>query len=428
MLKYSDLKISRKIISRNLIYLLIIYVCIYKFINTQLGAPSFISYFIDLIMFFLIVINFKYLLFNKLRCYKTFLFWVSTFLIFSIITLIIRQNNFLLFLWAARNNFRFFIFLLLSSILLEVKDIEKIFSILFRILWINVFVCTFQFFVQGYKGDYCGGLFGIEQGSNAYMNILLLTVTIISIVKYILKQKSFVSSSFIILACTYIASLSELKIYVIELAIILILLFLFTRISFRKLIIIFVGIFTVHIAIKLIIFYNPQWQEFFNFSNIIENFTRTSGYTGSGDLNRFTGISTISDSFLINKTDLLMGKGLGSCEYSSFEFLTSEFYKNYYYLHYQWFYSTFMFIECGYIGLSLLIGFYIISFIYSTKLKKVYTGRFNQYNIICQIFSICCIFLIFYDCSLRMEISYIAYFIISIPIIISNECKKISNI
>ena len=82
--------------------------------------------------------------------------------------------------------------------------------------------------------------------------------------------------------------------------------------------------------------------------------TRESGYTGFGDLNRLTAITSINrlglfQSSLLNQ---ILGLGLGGAEYSAgISFLQSAFYRSYEYLHYYWLSHAWMYIECGYLGL-----------------------------------------------------------------------------
>lgn len=421
-------EISIQQLSKNIIYFLIIYINIFQYLKTVFGLPNLIGYLIDIIIIILVILNIKKVFFNKIKIYKIYLIWITIFFIFCLCVLAIKQQNILLFLWGVRNNFRFLIFLLLCGLCLEISDIDKIFNILKTLLWINILICSYQFFIQGFKGDYCGGLFGVEQGCNGYMNILLIIVTIISVVRYILKKGKLSNCLLVLAGSCYIAALSELKIYIFELILILLLSLFLTKFSLKKIVLVIVGCLGIILAAKLMIIYNPEWNQFFSIEEILESVTRKSGYSGAGDLNRFTGISTLSEMFFYKKIDLFIGRGLGSCEYSSFSFLISDFYNSYSYLHYTWFYATFLFIECGYMGIIFILGIYFISFFYCKKMKNKKNTSSYDYYVISQVFSICCIFLIFYNISLRNDIAYIAYFLIAIPIILDKREKTFKKL
>jgi hypothetical protein len=142
---------------------------------------------------------------------------------------------------------------------------------------------------------------------------------------------------------------------------------------------------------------------------------RESGYTGSGDLNRLTAITSINklEFFKESFTHRLFGIGLGGAEYSSSSaFLQSIFYRQYQYLHYYWFSHAWMYLECGYIGLiGYIFGFFsnvLVGIKVIRSMKRSYKDTSAVMTGV--ILSIMTALLYIYNQSLRLEAAYMLYF------------------
>lgn len=75
-----------------------------------------------------------------------------------------------------------------------------------------------------------------------------------------------------------------------------------------------------------------------------------------------------------------------------------------------------IFLETGYVGLIINIGFFAYSFLYAYKLHRKKRGNaiYNQLTILMSV--ICCI-LMFYNISIRIESGYMMYFVLALPLI-----------
>ena len=166
----------------------------------------------------------------------------------------------------------------------------------------------------------------------------------------------------------------------------------------------------------------PEWSNVFSLDGIMDNLTSTSGYTGQGDLNRLTAITTINNQFSnVSFINRLFGSGLGSWEYSNtFIFLNSHNYLIYQLTHYNWFSYAWLYLELGYIGLFLYYGFFIITGFNSLKIKSI-ENKGDTLLKTTFIISVLCFVLSVFNVSLRMESGYMVYFILSIPYIINKE-------
>ena len=108
--------------------------------------------------------------------------------------------------------------------------------------------------------------------------------------------------------------------------------------------------------------------------------------------------------------------GLCNCDTSTIPLFNTAFYDRYVDLHYSIFSISFMFIETGWIGLTLYISFFVACFIFALKsyIQKRGNLLFNQIGII---MSLLCFVLLFYNSSLRTEAGYMIYFALSLPFI-----------
>ena len=99
----------------------------------------------------------------------------------------------------------------------------------------------------------------------------------------------------------------------------------------------------------------PGWE--FSVNQILD-YTGQGGYSTETDLNRLTAISRICNEFLHTISQRLFGFGLGSCETSTF--FNSGFFQQYgETIHYTYLLQAFLFLETGFVGLFLYLGFYI---------------------------------------------------------------------
>lgn len=407
-------------IGQYLVYVLLFYVLIFKFLTTVIGLPSFISYLTDVMVILLFFISTRRFIwqFKKNSFFRVYYYWIISFLIFTFICLIFKQQLIILYIWSIRNNFRFYIFLISCISLLNIKNIDTIFKLLFSFLYANVLLCSFQYFVLNLKGDLLGGFFGVTKGSNGYMNLLLLIITCFIIASYLLGKTKLIKCSTILIMCGYIAVLTELKMYIFELIFVITLTVLITKFTLKKLVIIIVGGIILTVSINYI-YQIYDGNGFFSLDEIMKYSAGSKGYSSVGDLNRFTALQSISSMFLTEPIKLWTGLGLGSCEYGKYDFLISDFYNKYSYLNYTWFSHAFIFLETGLVGLFFFLGFFVVAFWQGKKLKKECDEiNVKLYCVTIQVFAIGCILLSVYNISLRMESGYLAYFILAIPGII----------
>lgn len=392
---------------------------IMMFLRSELGFPSFITYSIDGVN----VVLLFYLLTEKYDRYTAlFRNFILFFLLYVCIGVFIFEQPVILFLWGLRSNFRFYIFFLACALMLKKDDCRKILEVFKKMLIVNAAVCTIQYFGFGYHRDFLGGLFGTDSGCNGYMNVFMIIAITYAVVQYLRKEILLKEVTILVLSAVYISVLSELKVFFVELIMIFIIATLTTKFSYRKLSMVFLAIVAlITIAWGVPKIY-PEWNELFSAEGIIENLTSKKGYTGQGDLNRLSAISSINESFAgMNSVRSWFGTGLGSWEYSdSFDFLMSENYLRYSHTHYAWISYAWIYLELGYIGLIFIGAFFVLVGIFSRKIKS----SENQDKIFLDtafIIAVLSIVLMVFNVSLRMESGYHVYFVLAIPLVINRS-------
>ena len=392
---------------RKWIYYEIIYNCFIKFFIGFLGLPSYLNYLTDV---FLLVLLIQELLSKRVYVYgkqervsnQSGLFIAVIYFIFTIFSFIYNKYSFLQYLWGIRNNFRFFVFAWLCCRNMKKKDFETLFDVLSGFFALNIIAVTYEYFFSGIDvrvGDSISGLYsaGLEHGGgNGPLNWIICIVCVHALAKYMSKEKPLWYLVYVIAGAVYMASLSELKIFFIELAIIIIGVVAFSRKSYKIGIIGIGGMIAFYFGINAIYRLFPQFADFYNIDRILANVDLGSGYQGRGTINRMSSISYVFSHFLHSPLQRLFGIGLGNADFSSFSFLQSAFYNTNSWTLYQFFYVPFVLIETGMIGLVLFISYFVNVLFKAVKLKtKSNTSSSNR--VIAIMISILAIAMLFYN-------------------------------
>lgn len=410
-----------KISGKTLILFQLQFLFVIKLITTIFPVlETFTNYVSDIIVMviFYYATRFPKIKSSQLRWLKAIILFL---LIFDILMFFLRGQGFLIFLWGMRNQYRFIMFTLLASIVLTSEDLKDVERIILRWFIINIPVITIEF-LMGYKMDYLGGTFGIENGCNAIVNIFLCVVVSIAVVSWLNKRKSTAQMLFYVIFSLYWAALSELKMFYIEFVVIIALALLLVKSNkIRKISVIAIASVAGIIAINLLITIFPYYADFFNLESVYNYATNVN--LGVGGFGRVTAISRITSWFFNSDTGYtIFGMGTGSGEFSSISFLNSQIYLRFKEYQYFSYFHAFVFVERGYFGLLWYIAFFVSSILIAMKRLK----KSNRYDItflqISVISSVCSVITMVYDIGLRTSTSaYLAFLLCAIPYII---CKK----
>lgn len=417
---------------KSLVWFQLYYMMFYNVLRDLLKFPGFIAYAIDLFNVILIA----YVIINRriIRCKnsKTGLWIVGLFLFSTVVGLIAVDGSPILYIWGFRNTFRYYAYFISCITLLDVSDVLEIIPKLKKIYVINFILCILEMGL-GYSGDHIGGIFGTQTGCNGYLNLFMIVISAIYVTEYLEKKIGLTRITLAIVSCSFLMAIAELKVYLFELPIIILIGMINAKFSFRKIIIIMFGVCGIAIGISMLgHFFESSGLDFFT-SDAISKYMGDSGYTNAGDLSRMNAVSQLYEKFLHgNFWGSLFGIGLGNASYSAaFSFFNSRFYLLYQALHYQWFTDAIIFIETGTVGLVLYELFFLRVFTYSRKINKriasEYSGEFSQQlRCVVQvagITAVLCVVNSVYNSALNMDAGYMAYFIFAIPAIVDAFMK-----
>lgn len=379
-----------------------------------LSIPNIIKYTIDvfwLILLGLMVVK-KSIVVKKSMV--TVLMLVVAFFLYVLTLYLLNYQSVFYFLWGLRNNFRFYIFFFAIVTFLTFYDTIFVFKILEVVFWINAVVCLIQYFAFGYNRDRLGGIFGTEIGVNAYTIIFFTVVLSRSLLLYMSKQESTFSCFSKCGIALFISALAEMKAFFVLFFVVLVFSSILTSFSWRKLLIL--GALAISAVLAAMLLVNLfGFENFLSIEKIWETATQEH-YSAAGTVNRLSAIPVLAKTLLTNFGERAFGLGLGNCDTSSFEICNSVFYQNYGHLRYSWFSCAILFLETGYIGVLLFLGFFITCYILANRRMKSGDGN-PTYCQMAMIMSVICVILTFYNSSLRTEAGYMVYFVLALPFI-----------
>ena len=254
-----QLKIKRR--NQNQWLVLFVFMLPFGFglLNKVLGIPTTIRYSIDLIWGFLLL---TMLVKPKTIAYistKGILKWITVFVIYTFILYVINYQSVFYYLWGFRNNFRFYVYFLACMIYLKHEDAETYISWFDKVFWVNVLVALIQYFMLDIRQDFLGGIFGVEKGCNGYLNIFQVIIVTKSLVYYLNKKESLISCVTKCSMALLIAAFAELKFFFVEFGIIIVLVVLLTKFSWKKILIILGGSIGIIIGTEILIGLCPSF-------------------------------------------------------------------------------------------------------------------------------------------------------------------------
>lgn len=402
--------------AKKLIYFQLFFVLIKEALISMFHFPSFISYITDGAMILLFFCTYKKYGFvikqTKLKSIKTI---IILFTIEVCISSLLNMTNPITFIWAARNTYRVFILFFSCIVALDIRDVDDIFNKLQIMFWINTGLCSYQFVVLRLERDNLGGIFGVDLGSNTYMNAYLCIMIAYVLVWYTYKKISVIKMTAVLLVSLAIAALAEMKFFFVEFVIIVVLNYLLSKFSFRKLFTIIGSIAVLSVGLYLLKMYFADQYIFVTdvdqFWKYAVGFNNDASYMKIGRLSAFSYIDT---QFFNNSVFYkVLGMGFGHVETSKFPLFNSSFAKMYSYTDYHNYVHTILYLETGYTGLILFVLFFVAIFIQCFKYKKKLI-KYDNYVVLTMLMSILSILLLIYNITLRSDAGFIMYLMLAL--------------
>lgn len=322
-------------------------------------------------------------------------------------------------LWAIRNNFLYIFFAIIAIYSMSVRDVDRIMNTIVKLQILNVILGIYEYFVLHSTDDYLGGIFGIEQGCNANLNIYMVIVSSYIVCRYLSKKSNLKTLLLTVSSCTFMAALSELKMFYVELVLIVLCSVLLNKKSLKGFLVLAGGSIGIYIGIRVMMLVNPGSMEYLNsISNMIAYNMRTDYGGNDIRISRLGSTNQVNNLFFgDNKFYRLFGFGLGACEDSmSFAWCNSEFATMYRYLGYRNLTMAMTYLETGYIGLIAFAMVFVFMFIIAEKLKKKMVFH-KEVAVFCQVICVLTVVDFWYDNAIRMNVAYLTYFALVMVII-----------
>ena len=395
------------------------------FLTELLPIPDAIKFLCDGFLVLLLLKLFSQR-FTKIDNYSMpFVVIVGLFFFITLVGYLFNYQSVFYYLWGLRNNIRMFVAFFAFAYLADWEDAKGWIKALDVLFVINFAVVILQYF-SGYGQDYIGGIFGTSKGCNGSLLIFLCIVFAKTILSFMRGEKKMSKCIFVSVASLLVSTLSELKMFFILFILILFMASFMTAHSIKKTLFFALGAVLVVLFGTLLTVLYKDFTDFLSFDSLIKALTDT-GYATDEDIGRFTALPVISQRFLPGFFRKLFGLGLGNCDSSSLSMFNTPFFESHQTVHYSYFSDAFLFLETGFVGLALYASFFVASFFVSRKLKKLEMAD----EFACQmsiILSVISLILLVYNSSLRMEIGFMLFFVLALPIISANEQRESDDV
>ena len=127
--------------------------------------------------------------------------------------------------WELVSQLRIPLFIMLVSTFWSIDDLKSVMRFLYRIQLLNALFAVVQYFVFNLTGDSCGGLFGINAGSNMLLNLYLIFVSAMGCCGYLSgaePRHNALSLAMTLVVSFFVATLAEIKFFYFEAMLIII--------------------------------------------------------------------------------------------------------------------------------------------------------------------------------------------------------------
>lgn len=395
-----------------LIHFLLIYCCIMRFLISILHFPSILRFLPDVVSVLLLIqCIIAWPKATQRSVWKLPAVFMVFFALLSVVTFFVSGQSILSYIWGARIHFRLFVFFFSCCIFLNKNDVIRLIKIFFILLLGNVLVASFQFFVLGYSFDNISGLFGIEVGANAELNIFLVQLCIVAVALYIYNKLSVKYLLLILCMTMYLAAICELKILFFEVPLVFILVMIFSDRYRKALKIALVSVVVIALFIPIFLQFYPGWKGLMSWDSL-KYYVIEMGYAGDQTVSRINSLPFVYNNMMPGFFSKMIGVGLGNGDASFF--YASPLYTQFSNAGYQYFSYAMLFLEGGVIGTIL----YLMPF-FTTAGKSISFKRFDHDNAPFYVTGIVTGLMatvqMFYSHAFRIDIAYNYMFWLAIP-------------
>ena len=398
---------------KSIAFFLIGYMLIIEIFISIFHLPRNIRFVIDVVALILIFLGFQKLSYAlSEKGYRWYFGYIILFIVSTILGSFFRMVPIGQVLWAIRNNYLYILFGIIVIYLMDTHDVDKVFEFCLKLQVLNVIMGIYEYYILNVHNDYLGGIFGVDQGCNANLNGYMMIISAYAINKYLVKKMSIAKTIWVIGSCTYMAALSELKMFYVEVVLIVVCSVLLNRKSIKGFMMLAGGFLGLIIGIQVLSVVNPESvEDLKSITNMIDYNTRSDYGLGDIRITRLGSTNLINKWFFKDDMSLkLFGMGLGACEDStSFTFCNSQFATQYRSLGYRNLTMSMNYLETGYIGVICFALIFIFLFLIATKMKNE-MSEYKEMASVSQVICIMSVLNFWYSSAIRMNIAYLTFF------------------
>lgn len=371
--------------------------------------PNFLLYSIDLACILLIVLiirKMKHGIVFSTPGIRRLTVLIVCIVIYAILTGFFNCVNPVWLIRGIRGALRFYVLVVGMILFWTPNDVDQFFNCMDKLYWINFLFVLIQKIRFGNINDLIIGITG------TYLAVYMAFMFAYKLLCYMNKKTSLKSLIVVIIINFIIAVWGDQRGYYFMFVAVLVGLVLLEQMSLKKIVTIVLGVTVLIVGWGVISRISPtSLMTITSIDSILEyGYSTTGGY----EISRFGAFKEINDLFFHGDIFRnLFGYGLGYCE------VESPFYNVYGYLHYTWFAHQWTFLEQGYIGIILMIVFFIFIIIITKANLKICTSVDFKIKMECSaIISIIAIITTIYFSMLRSNSGFFLYGIVAMSMVL----------
>lgn len=269
-------------------------------------------------------------------------------------------------IWGVRQIVRYFLLLVVVVNTFNRQDVKKVHKWLYKAFYVNTVACVFQFF-QGITGDPMGGMFG----GNGELALFIVITIIVFTFDYFQNRLSSYKLFAIVVANFVISMWAEIKFLYFLIPLVFYASYVLIKKFNMKHVIVLALMFVAGIPVLQFVlstYYDDEYVQFATNRDLLSEYNESKyGFTEIS-MNRATCIALTNEDILQDPLHAAVGYGIGAGT-SSRPFRCFVNLK-YMFTFYNYFTSSYVLVETGWIGYILFILFYTMLFLPFYKIYR----------------------------------------------------------
>ena len=318
------------------------------------------------------------------------------------------------YIFGFRGDYLSMVMLFACAAYLKIKDYHHIFALFYKFQFLNVFFTIVQWLVFGYTEDFNNGAFTDGIGQDIFRGVLMTYY----FYAYNQKIASLKKLLFVLSSCVFIAIIQDERFIFIEAAIILFYFSLANGFNTKKIATAVIMLGVIMVGLK-----NLSEDQLETIGSIDGAF-QYAQQTGWGyNLPRIGSAPIIQNMFFETPIEAFFGIGLGKATEANLPFLDTSFFTKYQYLNYNWFSFQNLFLQTGWVGITLYVSFFFSLLIYNLYQKYSAPVRYRYLYDITITIALICILVIWYNATLRLSYAIVPYFVLGLGPCVTRELR-----